>query len=299
MLLLILLLVFIRVIEINHESDTNLRRSDSAVLSAENITTRVRASGISYVDFFKKPSITARAVVVLNLETGDNLFELNTADYWPIASITKLVTSVITRELIGNNEMIKIDEETSNTEGNAGDLRPGEIYSSLDLIKAMLLVSSNDAAEGLARFWGRQKFIEAMNTKARDIGMRNTIFFDPTGLIMTNQSSVNDLVILIKYILAKHEDVFKITRYKQLTINDLAYHRQNVLKNINALVLNPDWIGGKTGYIDESGGNLVSLFKTTASGSFEQQYLIIVLGSDDRFADTLKLWEWTKKVVGS
>ena len=243
-------------------------------------------------EYPEKPPLTSRAELVLNLESGVTMLEEAGEDYWPIASITKLMTAVIVREKLGNNERIEINKEMTGTEGGAGNLLTGEVYSSLDLMKAMLLVSSNDAAEALARSYGREKFITLMNKKAHTLGMTHTSFNDPTGLSIANQSSLRDLVLFTKYVFTKHPEIFTISRAKSAVLEEGKWGRRNVIVNFNEFTGSPEWIGGKTGYLEESRGNLLSLFALDS-----EQFLIIVLGSENRFGDTRNLWEWTKAAM--
>ena len=156
----------------------------------------------------------------------------------------------------------------------------------------MLIVSSNDAVSAIASYIGNDKLLIMINKKARSLGMSDTRFYDATGLNASNQSSINDLAILVKYILAKHPEIFRITMEDEAVLNDFEFGRKNLIRNINEFVGNPDWLGGKTGYIDESRGNLVSIF-----GSGRGEFLVIVLGSENRFRDSTVLWEWTKSMI--
>lgn len=293
-LIFVLALIFPALIFLSKESIYDSASMDSTFQS-EKVLARpsFRSVNFYHPKFFEKPVISGRAAIVVDLESGFNLFAVNTHQNWPIASITKLMSALITREKIGNNAIIKIEEGAVLTEGISGGFRVGESYSSLDLIKAMLIVSSNDAAEAVANYFGRENFVEEMNQKAEDLGMQSTKFYDPTGLNLVNQSTIDDLMLLTKYILAKHNELFKISTERQILIEDLMSGRKNLLTNINTLVSVPYWAGGKTGFIEESGGNLLSIF------DYNNKYLIIVLGSEDRFGDTLKLWEWSKVLIKS
>ena len=269
--------------------ETPVERTENHLVFQEPVFSATNLSGLK---LFNKPGITAKAAIVTDLVSGFNLYELNLNQSWPIASITKLVSAVVAREKIGNTKIVPIDDTAVLTEGVAGGLYSGEAYSSLDLIRVMLLVSSNDAAYALANDFGFGNFVGEMNKKAREIGMQSTSFSEPTGLNLVNQSTVNDLVLLAKYALTKHREIFKITKKQEYRIRDLKFSREHSILNINSLQSNPEFIGGKTGFIEESGGNLLSVFNLQRS-----DYLIIVLGSEDRFGDTLKLWDWAKNVI--
>ena len=111
--------------------------------------------------------ITAKVAVVKIINAPNALFELNSAKQWPLASISKLMTSVIALEKIGPNEIIPISAEAVATEGPQGGFSAGELFTINDLVKSMMTVSSNDAAAAIAEFFGRQRFVKEMNNKAR------------------------------------------------------------------------------------------------------------------------------------
>ena len=111
----------------------------------------------------------------------------------------------------------------------------------------------------------------AMNLKASELQMRSTRFFDPSGLSPLNQSTLENLEKLISYIYNRHPKIFSITSEKE--------------GNIHPFSNQENFIGGKTGFIDEANGNLISLFNYQG-----RPLLIIVLGSEDRYLDTLALY---------
>lgn len=192
---------------------------------------------------------------------GETVFyELNSRQRWPIASLTKLMTAVVALEKLGTTKEVS------------------------DLVKGMMLISSNEAADQLATQHGQENFVNAMNDKARELEMRQTSFFDASGLSFLNQSTVTDLYKLVNYITLKHPQVFQWSREKELMIGGLKY------TNINKFVGRKDFLGGKTGYTDEASGNLISIFSTS-----KKPMLIIVLGAPDkieRFEQTKNLLEW-------
>ncbi len=218
------------------------------------------------------PAITASSAAVLYIDNNETLFSNNPNQQWPVASLTKLMTAVIAAETINEHGSIRVSQRAVDTEGAAGNLVAGKIYSRDELLHALLKVSSNDAAEALAEYGGREEFIEMMNQKAVSLGMYNTRYFDPSGLSALNQSMASDLEKLVIYIFNHHPDIFAITRERE--------------GNIHPFAKQENFIGGKTGFIDEASGNLISLFRYQ-----NRPLLIIVLGSDDRAKDTKLLYD--------
>ncbi len=237
-------------------------------------------------------NITSSVVLVRDLSNNINIFELNTNNSWPIASLTKLMTAVIAIEKSDLNKEVTINKDAFGfkTHGIAGGFKSGETFTVEDLIRAMLIISSNNAAVALADAIGPD-FIQLMNKKAIELKMFKTNFDDPTGLSYLNKSTVDDLVILTNYIYYNHPRIFEITLQKQekAEILELNSGINRKLLNINQFAGRLDFIGGKTGYIKEAGENLLSLFSKQ-----ERLILIIVLGSENRFKDTEELLKLIK-----
>ncbi|MFA5386435.1 MAG: serine hydrolase [Candidatus Paceibacterota bacterium] len=230
-----------------------------------------------------QPKIYAQVFLKRLLNTGVDLAEQKTENRWPIASLTKLMTALIVTEKIDLNTEIKLSEHAIEAEGVSGDFRVGDTYKASNLLKAMLTLSSNDAAEALAETYGEQDFITAMNQKAVELKMTETKFVDPTGISFLNQSTANDLAKLVNYIYLNNPEIFKITTQKIISITETQSEKSRILNSINEFAGQANFLGGKTGFIDESKGNLISLFQDSNGRG---PILIIVLGSEDRFGDT-------------
>lgn len=233
---------------------------------------------------FNKSIFSAKAVLIKILNNNSNLFELNSEKRWPIASLTKLMTSVIAIEKIGLEKEIIMSEKAVSTEGVAGDFRVGEAYKISDLIKAMLISSSNDAAMAVIENFGEKEFIDEMQKKAKELKMFQTSYLEPTGLSFINQSTADDLVKLINYIYQNHFELLEISRQKKVEVKELKSKIIKEILNVNKFAGQPDFIGGKTGYIEEAGKNLIAIFEFDG-----KKILSIVLGADDSFEETKKI----------
>jgi len=217
---------------------------------------------------------------------GQELYNFRADKRWPIASVTKLMTALAADRLYLSEkpyELIPITEEMVLTEGNSGGLKAGEVMVADDLIKAMMLVSSNDAAAALAIHYGEDAFVDEMNRIAIELGMVNTKLVDPTGLSVQNLSTVEDLRRLVKFIWEEESYIFEITQREGGVITDRAKGSSWRLESINEFSGRSDFLGGKTGSIPEAEGNLVSIFEVSERG---EQVIIIVLGTEDRFLET-------------
>ncbi len=252
--------------------------------SEKNAGFPLRDSGI------ENPGVNAAAAAVFDIESGYALLSHNGERRWPMASVTKLLTAVVAIEKIGENSTVSVSERAVASEGFAGGLKSGERYSAGDLIKLMLAASSNDAAFALAEHYGYENFIAAMREKIVVLEMRGTFVSDPTGLSVLNQSTPPDLEKLAIYILIKHPQIFDATRRQKITVGEIGSGTKKTAANINLFSGRNDFLGGKTGYTDESGGNLVSLFALNG-----RRILFVVFGSADRFGETERMLGWIKK----
>lgn len=230
--------------------------------------------------------LTARLALVRFLNDNNKIYELNIDSSWPLASITKLMTAVVASERMGADKFVALTEEILAVEGESGNFKAGEIFKAGDLIKAMLMLSSNDAAEALARDFSYENFMGFMDDKAKELNMNSTRFFDPSGLSVRNQSTPNDIFKLVNYIYENHPDILKITSSKGDSMTEQKTKKTRKIYSNNEFAGNANFIGGKTGFIDESQGNLVSVFNYK-----KEPVVIMVLGSGDRFEETKKFMQ--------
>ncbi|MDP2650864.1 MAG: serine hydrolase [bacterium] len=220
------------------------------------------------------------------MDSAEPLYAFRSQKQWPIASVTKLMTTLVARKLMAETETITMTEEAIAAHGEAGDFKTGEKFRVLDLVQAMLLVSSNDAAKALADNYGEETFVAEMNRVATGIGMTDTIFVDATGLSARNLSTSNDLSRLVRFIWSEDPGIFTITRLPYANIHDIDGGRSRKLTNINLFAGRSNFLGGKTGQIPDSNGNLVSIFNLPDKSS---PVIIVVLGAEDRFKETEKI----------
>ena len=274
----------------NMVADPNLETPPSVSLHASATPKDLNAKPVN----FGKPSGVAQLAaspgatkanatlyLVSDLLRTDNIVEQNAQKRWPLASLTKLMTAAVVSENIPLGTPITISQTAEAMEGEGGGLKSGEAYSAEDLLKALFLVSSNDAAKALAEFYGEEKFINAMNGKAQELGLTNTFFKETTGLSTINQSTPNDLKTLARFIYTKHPKLFTYSQNVAMPITELTTHTTRIQRNINLFANRSDFLGGKTGFIEESGENLISLFSRSG-----QPILIIVMDANDRFKET-------------
>lgn len=223
-------------------------------------------------------------IINKNLDNKSVFFQKQIYLEKPIASLTKLMTAVVAFENIDHNKIITLSPAAISSFGDFGDFKEGEQYKLTDLIKGMLVSSSNDAAVALAEQLSLKKFILLMNEKAKELKMTQTIFVDPNGLSSYNRSTANDLMLLTVYILERMPEIFSATKNSRLEIPELKSGKIKVIYNMNKFVENKNFIGGKTGFLlNLDKGSLISLFNY-------KDYIvaIIILDGDwtNRYKDT-------------
>jgi D-alanyl-D-alanine endopeptidase (penicillin-binding protein 7) len=251
--------------------------------------------------------LSALSVLVMDQETGQPLITKNAKLQTPIASITKLMTAVVTLDAgLRLDEKIAISKsDIDYLKGTGSRLSVGSVYTREQLLHLALIASENRAAHALGRSYpgGIDAFMEAMNRKARQLGMYSTLYVDPTGLSSYNQSTAEDLAKLVNhaynyypeirnisssgnYSLGRQKVVIKKRRKTRIFWRDVAFN------NTNRLTRDDEWHIGlsKTGYINEAGHCLVM------QAEVAQRDVIIVLldamGNNRRAGDATRIKEW-------
>lgn len=213
----------------------------------------------------------------------------------PIASLTKLMTAMVVLDanLPMNEPLMVTGDDVDMLRGSSSRLPVDSVLSREDMLHLALMASENRAASALSRAYpgGRHAFIEAMNRKAREIGMTQSRFIDPTGLHAENSATAQDLVKMVK---ASYQYPL-IRRFSTSESYDVALNERSLpvhFRNTNALIKNVDWDIGlsKTGYINEAGRCLVM------QARIAQQPVIIVLldsqGAYTRIGDANRVKKW-------
>ncbi|MFA5052510.1 MAG: serine hydrolase [Parcubacteria group bacterium] len=229
-------------------------------------------------------NLSMQAGMVTDLSSGEEIFSLRKTEKWPLASLSKLMSSIVALEKMDLNQKIVFSGTAIATEGVSGGFMEGEKYSVEDLIYAMMVVSSNDAAVALSENMPAGQFVEAMNRKAAELGMNATHFVETTGLSMLNQGTANDLSLLVEYAWSAHPELFSVSSRKTTIIKELNSNKSVRLTNINSLAARNDFLGGKTGFTEDANENLIAVFSVKG-----KPYAVIILGADDRITEAEKI----------
>lgn len=234
---------------------------------------------------------------VQDIESGVTIYQKNSDQVRPIASITKLMTALIVVEAQQDpNELLEINnEDIDHLKNTTSRLRVGSKLTRAEMLHLALMSSENRAANALGRHYpgGLSAFVRAMNDKARSLGMRATRFVEPTGLSSENVASPQDLVVLLKAT-SKHPQISRYTTSEQLIVEPTA-KRQLIYNNTNRLVQNEKWDiqVSKTGFINEAGQCLVLM--TTLEGRQVGIVLLNAQGRYSRIGDAIRLRQVVEK----
>ncbi len=222
----------------------------------------------------------AKSAILVEVSTGNILFEKNKDEKLSVASLTKMMAQLLILEAVekGNlnwDEKITTSANASGYGGTQIYLKTGEVMTARDLMKGISMASANDATVVLAeRIAGsEEKFVEMMNKKAQELGLKNTNFVNPTGLDEDNHYSSSYDLAKIAIELMKHEEIFK---FSSLYEDYLRQDSQNKfwLVNTNKLVrLYEGCDGLKTGFTDNAGYTMAVTAKRN-----NMRLLSIVLG---------------------
>jgi len=233
--------------------------------------------------------VTGRAYVVENGATGEVLLAHDLHERVPIASITKLMTVLLTLEHARPGDVVTVSPFAAGVGESSANLRPGERLTVLELLEAALIQSANDAADALAFYVGRgneERFVAMMNAKARKLGLKDTHFVRPDGLDAPGHvSSVRDVTLLAR-ILMHRPLVRRIVRMRSAEISG-----GRTLRTWNDLLSTyPGIFGVKTGHTSAAGWSEVAAARRRGVTVYAT-----LLGSPDRStrnADLAELLDW-------
>lgn len=230
--------------------------------------------------------ISAQGAIVMDSVSKVPLFEKNAHYTFPPASTTKIMTALVALDYYKPSDVIVIKQP--NVEGSMLGFSQDEKFKFNDLLYAMLLPSSNEAAVAMAQNYpgGEAGFVEKMNEKATQMGLVNTHFADPVGLEdQADYTSPFDLAILSSQALL-NPTFSKIVDTKEITIQDLDGKKYD-FSNLNILLAIPGVNGIKTGHTEGAGDVLVTS-RRIAGGDL----IFVVMQSQDRFLDTESLIDY-------
>jgi len=237
-----------------------------------------------------EPVITAKAVLVKDVESGKTLLAHNSREKHPPASTAKLMTALVALDLYALEDTLSVPEFCTTIEGQRTGFQSEERYSVRDLIYSLLIGSSADAACTLSL--GKvsyTEFVDQMNMKSAELGLEDTRFTNPVGLDASNGDHLSTTEDL--YDLALHaRSIPLISEAVGLTSKTVVSSEGEEFQvwNTNELLWSlPGTVGIKTGTTEAAGEVLI--YEYSAAG---KDIIIVVMGSEERFLDTRKILDW-------
>jgi len=241
------------------------------------------------------PEISAQSYLVADLNSGYVFAEKNSQKELPVACLTKLMTAAVVAENIDLKKPIFVEEKMLEAYGSTEGLEAGKFFRIVELFYPLLIESSNDAAEVLSHFLGREKTIRLMNEKAKAILMEHTKFVDPSGFDPENISTAQDLFYLARYLLNNRPPILEITKGKTVSsFGEISFKIED-LWNKNIFINDSTFVGGKTGFIKASKYTAIFIFRFTGHDGSKRNIAIILLGSENNEVDTQKAYIWLQE----
>ncbi|MCD4705740.1 hypothetical protein K8R61_01525, partial [bacterium] len=277
------------------ESVVDLTSSSGKVLGESTIN---QTSDKLLPDF----DLNAKSAIIVDAKTGKILYEKNSEQQMSIASITKLMSAKVVLDLDPDWEKVM---KYSSVDDDVFDyakkwemaylyVDQGDTMTVKDLFFSSLVGSANNAVFSLSRSTGllRRDFVETMNRKAKEIGMENTHFKEPSGLSPSNISTAQDLAKLGRKVFNSFK-MLEATTAKRYTFSTINTENPHTIKNRNKLLSSDLYIlGTKTGYLDEAGHCLI----VKATDKKGNEILVVTLGNFEPggayFEETEKLVKW-------
>ena len=280
---------------------------------SNDTTSAVAAAQPKYVsapDQYNEAPIAlhSQSVLVYDQESGAPLLAKNAQMQTPIASITKLMTAMLVLDAgqSMDDPIIITPADRDTLKNTSSRLAIGSVYTRGQLLHLALIASDNRAAHALGRRYpgGMDRFVEMMNRKAKQLGMTNTVYVEPTGLDQANRSTANDLARLVNHAYQNYPQIREISSSGNYTLGtkrvvlkkrnkkSKVLYRTVAFNNTNRLTRQNDWHIGlsKTGFINEAGHCLVMQARVA-----HKNVIIVLLdavGTYNRVRDAARIKRW-------
>ncbi|HVZ58882.1 MAG TPA: hypothetical protein VG935_03990 [Patescibacteria group bacterium] len=231
--------------------------------------------------FIPPKDVEAKAYLVIDLTSGEIVGEHNADSPLAIASLTKIMSAVVTLDLASPEEQFKVTPRAAAQIPTKIGVVAGETMTVHELLEASLMTSANDAIEVLrdgidAKYADPGLFVRAMNKKAEILGLTHTHFDNPQGFdSLTHYSSAHDLAILTHYALTTYPLISQIVKQDYIFLPKNSLHKQFDLYNWNGLLdVYPGVIGVKIGNTDDAETTTI-----VAAQRDDETLLVVVLGA--------------------
>lgn len=233
-----------------------------------------------------EPEIAAQSALIVDVETGRSFYQKNAQDALPLASLTKLLSSLVVLENIPLEKELTLTQEAIETPGTIGSFRVGERVQARHLLFSSLIPSSNDALMGLALSVGSTNFLSLLQSKKIQLGLRDTTIADPVGLSSKTRGNAWEVVKIAKAAFSNNllRKILSIPEYEFTSLSGIPH--KNV--STNKLIFDPRVLVAKTGTLQDV-ENYAALVKPS---KIDRELLLVILGSPNREKDARVLLDW-------
>lgn len=266
----------------------------------------------TYASQTQMPAITSKSSILMEASTGQILYENNAEEAMPPASVTKIMTLLLIFEAQKEgkfqwDDMITVSEYAASMGGSQVFLEPEEQQTAKDMVKCIAVASANDASVAMAEFIGgsEEGFVAMMNEKAKELGMKNTVFKNACGLdVEGHVTSAKDIAIMSRTLITEFPEVTEFTTIwmDKITHKTRKGESEFGLANTNKLI---KWYSGATGL--KTGSTSAAKFCLSGTAKRNDTELIaVVMAAPDpktRFQEVMKMLDWgfanfeVKKIV--
>lgn len=278
-----------------------------SLLPAKTIEEKKTASVIASIETKRiaVPNIRARAALTIDLINGKILFEKNSKESLPLASLTKIISVLVIEDYLQPDDVVQITQRAIMIDG-ASSLRAGEHLTVNNLLAMAMVESSNDAISALVELTASKQnislkyfetwFVNLMQQKAESFGAHTMVFHNPTGLdispnIAGGYGSAEDVLRIVQK--SYDSNIWRFSSEQKIISKEGKIHTLNPTNILEGEI--PQLIGSKTGFTDIAGGNLLIIFEYPIN----HPVATVVLGSTSsgRFEDIKLLFNYIKNVL--
>ncbi len=276
-----------------------------------NINKKIQTASVinsndeNYKDIFSDIDLSAKSVIIYDFTSNKKIYAYNENTPVPLASLTKIMTAMVALESYKTNSQIQIVKDALYPKDTV-DFTDNDKFLLNDMVKLMLVSSSNNAALSLSFINGPNKksvdhFVEKMNEKANNMGLDNTIFYNPSGLDFDVENNLpgaigtaRDVAQMFYDAQNEYPDIFSYTTQRAAMFPTLDGKIITVYNTDTSIGNLPGLLASKTGYTKLAGGNLAIMFSTEG-----HKVGIVVLGSgkEERFSDVELLAQKTTDYI--
>ena len=243
--------------------------------------------------------ISSKAALFLETKNGQVLYSKNAKEKLPIASLVKVMAATVALEHKNIDDQFVVSQRAAEMEPDKMLLITQEQLTLKELLYGLFLISANDAAEVLAEgtTGDRNEFIKLMNDQAKQLGMVDSFFANPTGLdedTGNSYSTAYDMAILTRYLIRHYPQVVEISKTEHIYLPITENHQDyDMYSGINLLTSYPGVVGFKTGFTPEAGLTLITLARING-----YEVIGVLLGSGNRRDEARELLNYSFNKLG-